>query len=298
MGPVKNAEGKFIATMVGYGCLGLVLAFVPFSTEVVVLCRAMIGAATILLLITLLKHRIDFAQVRSHFPTMLGSGVCLALNWLCLFASYRLTTVAVGSVLNYLAPILLVLAAPFLFHEKISWKKAVCIAVAFVGVALVSGVFGGLAEGSDPLGVVLGIAAAFCFAGIVTFNKHLVDVDPLDKTLVQLFLAGIVLIPFAIIVGPAPEVPIEVHPVVGFAALLFACVVLTGLIYVWYFDAIATLPVQTVAVLGYLEPVVAVITSALILGEPLTPTGLVGSVLVIGAALAGETWARTSSDDA
>ena len=284
--------------MVGYGCIGLILAFVPYSTEVIVLCRAMIGAATILLLITLLKHRVDVENVKSHLPVMMGSGVCLALNWLCLFASYRLTTVAVGSVLNYLAPILLVIAAPFLFHERISWKKAACVAVAFVGVALVSGVFGGLAEGSNPLGVVLGIAAAFCFAGIVAFNKHLVDVDPLDKTLVQLFLAGIVLIPFAIAAGPAPEEPISVHPAVGVAGLLFVAVVLTGLIYVWYFDAIAVLPVQTVAVLGYLEPVVSVITSALILGEPLTPTGLIGSVLVIGAALAGETWARTPADAA
>lgn len=293
-----SSEAKFIITMVGYGSIGLVLAFVPFSTEVVVLCRAMVGAATILLLITALKHRVDLAAIKSHLPVMIGSSLCLAFNWLCLFAAYRLTTVAVASVLNYLAPILLVVAAPFLFHERITAKKAVCVGVAFVGVALVSGVFGGLAEGTDPLGIVLAIAAAFCFAGIVTFNKHLVGVDPLDKTLVQLFLAGLWLIPFAIVVGPAPEVPVAVDPAIGLGALLFVGVVLTGLVYVWYFDAIATLPVQTVAVLGYLEPVVSVLTSALILGEPLTPAGLVGSILVIGAALAGETWARTPADDA
>ena len=52
-----------------------------------------------------------------------------------------------------------------------------------------------------------------------------------------------------------------------------------------YFSAIGSLPVQTVAVCGYLEPLSAVIFSELLLHERLTPPQIVGACLIIGGAL-------------
>ena len=62
----------------------------------------------------------------------------------------------------------------------------------------------------------------------------------------------------------------------------------TGVAYCLYFSGMAYLPVQTVAVLGYLEPVVSVLTSALLLAEPLSFTGWIGSALVIVSAALSE----------
>lgn len=62
-------------------------------------------------------------------------------------------------------------------------------------------------------------------------------------------------------------------------------VVNTGIGCLLYFSAVAKLPVQTVAVVGYLEPLSAVVFSAALLGEAITPVRLMGAALIIGGAL-------------
>ena len=65
-------------------------------------------------------------------------------------------------------------------------------------------------------------------------------------------------------------------------------VVQTGIAYILYFDSMAKLRVQTVAILGYVEPVVAVLTSAWILREPMGLDGWIGAALILGAAIAAQ----------
>jgi drug/metabolite transporter (DMT)-like permease len=48
------------------------------------------------------------------------------------------------------------------------------------------------------------------------------------------------------------------------------------------------LKAQTIALFSYIDPVVALILSAVILGEALTPAGMIGAVLILGAALFSE----------
>ena len=55
-----------------------------------------------------------------------------------------------------------------------------------------------------------------------------------------------------------------------------------------YFSSIAALPVQTVAVCGYLEPVTALVLAALILGERMSPVQLLGALLIIAGAMTAE----------
>lgn len=62
----------------------------------------------------------------------------------------------------------------------------------------------------------------------------------------------------------------------------------TGLAYVFYFGPMSVLPVRTVAILGYIEPVVSVLCSAFVLREPLSISGWLGAVLIIGAAIVSE----------
>jgi len=62
----------------------------------------------------------------------------------------------------------------------------------------------------------------------------------------------------------------------------------TGLAYWLYFGSMKALPAQTVALYSYIDPIVAILLSALILGEALTPLGIVGAVLVLGATLVSE----------
>lgn len=62
----------------------------------------------------------------------------------------------------------------------------------------------------------------------------------------------------------------------------------TGLGCCWYFSAISRLPVQTVAVCGYLEPLAAVVFAGVLLHETMQPLQILGAVLILCGAAGAE----------
>lgn len=69
----------------------------------------------------------------------------------------------------------------------------------------------------------------------------------------------------------------------------------TGIGCYLYFSSIGKLPVQSVAVCGYLEPLAAVVFSVSFLKETLLPWQAVGAALIIGGALLGECFGKSST---
>ncbi len=274
---------KYVAAVLLYGTVGTFLRFVALPSEMVAFFRGLIGAVFILLALLFRGKRPDGAAIRRNGRWLLLSGVCLGLNWLFLFAAYVETSVAVASLCNYLAPVLVIAAAPLLLRERLDKRKLPLIFLALIGIVLVSGVLGG--GGGSLKGVLLGLAAAVCFAAIVLCNRRLRDISPMDRSLVQLVLSAATLLPFVLVKSwghwPAPDLG-------SVLIVLLLGAVHTGFAYCLYFSGMGSLPVQTVALLGYLEPVVSVLCSAFFLAEPLTLLGWVGAALILGAAAAGE----------
>lgn len=62
----------------------------------------------------------------------------------------------------------------------------------------------------------------------------------------------------------------------------------TGVGCYFYFSSIGRLPVQTVAICGYLEPLSAVVFSDLFLKETLLPLQMVSAALILGGAIFSE----------
>jgi drug/metabolite transporter (DMT)-like permease len=89
-----------------------------------------------------------------------ASGICLGLNWVFLFAAYAHTTVAIASLCNYIAPIIVIAISPVVFKERIGPRRLACILAALVGIMLVSDLPSAVAGSVDPTGAALGLAAA------------------------------------------------------------------------------------------------------------------------------------------
>ena len=70
--------------------------------------------------------------------------------------------------------------------------------------------------------------------------------------------------------------------------LLVVGIVHTGIAYALYFGSMDGLSVQSIAVFSYIDPVSALLFSALLLREPLTVPHLIGAVLIIGSAMVSE----------
>lgn len=278
-------KAKYVIAVVIYGTVGMVLHYISVPSEVAVLCRGTLGTLTILVVFLLQRKKINLEAIRRNRKILLLSGVCLGLNWIFLFAAYRATTVAIASLCNYMAPIIVIALTPFLFRERLTWKKRLCILLAFTGIVMVSGVLEGDLSDFNLTGVSLGLAAALAFVGVVLCNRNFTEIDPLEKTMVQLAVSAVVVFPYVLFQQHGHSLSLDVRSVL---LLLVLGIVHTGLAYIFYFTAMGSIPVQSVAILGYLEPVVAVLTSALVLREPITLIGIAGAALVLGAAVYSE----------
>ena len=72
------------------------------------------------------------------------------------------------------------------------------------------------------------------------------------------------------------------------ALVLIVGIFHTGFAYALYFGSMTRLRAQTAAVLSYIDPVFALFLSALFLHEPLSPSGIIGAILIIGSAVVSE----------
>ena len=279
-----NAERlKYVTAVVLYGTIGVCLRYVSLPSEIAALCRGVIGSLFLLAFSALRKQMPQRGAIRANRFWLILSGVCLGLNWIFLFAAYTHTTVAIASLCNYMAPLIVILVAPLLLREPMEKKKLPCVAAALVGILLVSGVFGG--EKGEPVGVAFGLAAAAGFVCIVLCNRKLRGITATDRAIVQLAVSAVTILPYAIVKNRGAALTVDTRSVL---VILLLGVVHTGVAYRLYFSGMAKLPVQTVAVLGYLEPVVSVLCSALLLHEPMSAAGWVGAVLIIGSAVVSE----------
>lgn len=275
---------RYILAVVIYGTIGYILHFVNLPSEIVVLCRGAIGSLFIYLYLRVTKRNIDVVAIRKNLKYLIISGVALGLNWVFLFASYRVGTVAVGSLCNYMAPIILIALSPMLFKEKITFKKLLCVIGALVGIVLVSGILE-LNSKVNGLGVLLGLLAALAFVLIIIYNRKLKDISAYDKVIVQLGVSALTVLPYAIFNNVGKPLILDTRSII---LVIMLGIVHTGIAYCFYFGSINEIKVQTVAILGYIEPVLSVLSSALLLGEPISMFGIVGAVLILLSACLSE----------
>ena len=280
---MKIERIKYITAVVLYGTIGMFVRFVTFPSEMVAMCRGAIGGTFILLYLAFCHRKPDWAAIRRNRLLLIISGICLGLNWTFLFAAYIETTVAIASLCNYMAPLIVILVAPVFLKEKLKLKKLPCVAVAFIGIILVSGVIGG--KGANLTGVALGLMAALCFVAIVICNRKLTDIDVYERVVVQLLLSSVTILPYFIIHNRGHVITADARSVL---IVLMLGILHTGVAYCLYFSGLYSLPVQTVAILGYLEPVVSVLCSAFFLHEAMSIWGWIGAGMIIAAAVVSE----------
>ncbi len=274
---------KYITSVFLYGTIGMFLRYVSLPSELVAMCRGIIGSLFILLFLKTRHTKPDTQAIKNNLKWLVISGICLGFNWIFLFAAYIRTTVAIASLCNYMAPMIVIIVAPLVLRERLEVRKLPCVAVALLGIILVSGVAGG--EIGDPMGIIMGLAAAVCFVIIVICNRKLKSISAYDRSVVQLALSAVTILPYFIIHNMGTT--LTVTPI-SIPIILMLGLVHTGIAYCLYFSGMATLPVQTVAILGYLEPVVSVLCSAIFLQEHMTVTGWIGAALIIAAAIISE----------
>ena len=153
-------------------------------------------------------------------------------------------------------------------------------------MVFVSGVLqAGFRGGKEFTGILLGTGAALLYASVVLMNKRCGEVIPVHRTTVQMAAAALVLLPYVLLT----ENLAALRPTaLGLGLLLVVGIIHTGLAYLLYFGSMNDLPAHTLAIFSYIDPIVAILLSALLLREPLGLSGIIGAVLILGAAFVSE----------
>lgn len=285
MKKVLSARTMLIVSMTIFGTIGLFVRNIPLPSSEIALYRAVLAAILIGAFLLATKQKIPFAKIKKEIPLLVLSGVAMGFNWILLFEAYKYTTVSVATLSYYFAPVIVTVACPILFKEKMGAKQIICFVMSTLGIVLITGI-GDLSQGSSHIkGILFGLGAASLYATVILLNKFTKTVDGIHRTFMQFLSAIAVLVPYVLLTD---GVNIGTLNGRGWAFLLVIGLVHTGITYCLYFSSLKEMSGQKVAILSYIDPLVAVLISVVVLKEPLTPLQAVGGLMILGFTLWNE----------
>lgn len=285
MKKVLSARTMLIVSMSIFGTIGLFVRNIPLPSSEIALYRAVLAAILIGAFLLVTKQKIPFAKIKKEIPLLVFSGVAMGFNWILLFEAYKYTTVSVATLSYYFAPVIVTVACPVLFKEKMGAKQIICFVMSTLGIVLITGI-GDLSQGSSHIkGILFGLGAATLYATVILLNKFTKTVDGIHRTFMQFLAAIAVLVPYVLFTD---GVNIGTLNGRGWAFLLVIGLVHTGITYCLYFSSLKEMSGQKVAILSYIDPLVAVLISVVVLKEPLTPLQAVGGLMILGFTLWNE----------
>ncbi len=227
-------------------------------------------------------------KLKWHGPTMkllLPAGLAYgALNYAFMFPALKFTTASAAAVsIELFVPFSIILSVIFL-KDKVGIFRVLGIALAFIGVAIVASA--GPAEAAGPyflLGVLMIVCAAMSEAIGAILVKKISGVRPVEILAWFAVVGTLVLWPLSFLLEDnqfdvlAPETRLNFLWALTYSALLVSIVAHSS-----YYWLLQRLPMYIVSTSGLMTTLVAVISSVLILGEPVNLQLVVGGVMTLG----------------
>ncbi|MBC5678723.1 EamA family transporter [Anaerostipes sp. NSJ-7] len=279
---MKKAFFKYIFALLLFGSNGIVASNIHLSSYKIVFWRTLIGSLLLIGIFFVTRQKITFAKEKNDTLFIVFSGITMGTSWMFLYEAYNQIGVSLASLSYYCGPVIVMGLSPILFKEKLTAYKIAGFIAVLIGIFLVNGTVSG--ENLNAFGIFCGIMSAIMYSFMVILNKKSKKVQGLENATIQLLMSFLTVAAF-VGLKTGYQVSISRTNLIWVIVLgLFN----TGIGCYFYFSSIGKLPVQTVAISGYLEPLSAIILATLILGETMRPLQMIGAVLIIGGAVFGE----------
>ena len=272
-----------VLSMFIFGTIAPLVRNIGVGSGELALYRAMMAAVIVGGFLLFTRQKLSISGIKRELLLLLISGAAMGINWIFLFEAYKYTTVSVATLSYYFAPVIVMVICPLFFKEKLTLKQIVCFVMSTVGLVLITGTAGGGSE--DMLGILFGLSAAMFYATVMLLNKFIKGIEGLRRTFIQFLAAMIVLLPYVVLTDGFTLGNLDGK---GWGLLLVVGLVHTGLAYCMYFSAIKELVGHKVAMLSYIDPLIAVMVSVVFLNEKMTLPQIVGGILILGFTLVCE----------
>ena len=240
-----------------------------------------LSAFVILAIALAVFRRRDLRIGMGDVPFLAFFGVAgLAMVHFTYFQTISLTNVATAILLEYLAPILVLIVSVAFMKHRFTWSLPVGVALSVSGCALVVGAFGGGGVVVSPAGIAWGLSSAVFFAtysllGTVASTRY----SPYTTLVWGLGFASLF---WLAVLGPWRIIGLFADPKTA-AAVLFMAVVSTIIPFAAFLIALGHIAPTNATVTSTVEPVIAGIGAFLLFGESFSAIQMVGGVMVIAA---------------
>ncbi|MFB3166729.1 DMT family transporter [Neobacillus sp. 179-C4.2 HS] len=276
---------QFILSMIIFGTIGLVIRYIDLSSSERALLSSFIGCIFLTLILFIMKKKLSWNLVKSNALFLFLSSIALGGNWIFLYKSYDHTTIANATLGYYFAPVFVMILSPFVLREHLSFKKMGCIGFAIIGMLMIVGEGVSASKSDDILGLSYGLIAAAFYAALLLLNKFIKELGKLELTIIQLGTTALLLTPyvfftegFGIFEVSSSSIPF----------ILILGVINTGIGFWLFFSGMEKLKGQSIAMLSYVDPFVAILISAIILQEQMTFIQILGGTLLLGSTFISE----------
>ncbi len=234
------------------------------------------GAASLLLMGWLVSRGKRLFHPGRVFWWGASAGLLFGLEFLFLYLGLARTAASRGMILLYTAPFFITLGAHFtLPGDRLSWRKAAGLCAAFLGAAAVLGQHALAFDAATLVGDLLCLGGGlFWAATTLVIKRHMAGaMEPVQTLHYQLLFSLPVLIPAALLLEPAP---IRDFSLLTAGSLSFQVLVVCLASYLGWFTLLHRYSAGLLSPFLFLGPVMGVAAGALLLGEPVPPTLLLG----------------------
>ena len=259
----------------------------PISPLAVIVWRAAIGAAIVVLVLVALRRTGELvALARRHPWRLLAVGTGTAALQAFFFLAVPMVGVAVATVVGLgLAPVLLTVVDAVRRRRPPGARQVAVLVTALLGLAMVCTVASGGGTGPRPVtGVLLAAASAVTYAVTTSLAGGRISrgASPVVLTGGMALVGVLVLAPTLLLV----DGPVTTRDPGAWAWLLYLGGLTLVVAYVLMYSGLRVTPASTAVTATLVEPVTATLAAAVVLQEPLGVVGAVGVVLVL-AGVAG-----------
>jgi len=209
----------------------------------------------------------------------------VSVNQFCFTLGLHYTSVSHSAVIVGMGPIYTLILAVLLRLERATWHKAVGMAIAFTGIAVLASEGGISAHSPSLLGDAITMTGSLGFAMYAVLGKRVAhDYDALTMTAYNHFAGALVVLPLALrqarMLGAAGNW--RSLPWQGWAAIFYMALFGSAVAYVLYYWLLRYLEASQLSAFTYLLPVLASILGILTLGEKGSWTQILGGALALG----------------
>ncbi|MCA1203935.1 DMT family transporter [Priestia flexa] len=272
-------------SMIIFGTMGLIVRYIDLSSSETALLSSSIGCLFLMIVFFMRKRTIPWKLVKVNACILFFSGIALGGNWMFLYQAYDHTTLTNATLGYYFAPVFVMILSPFILKEQLPVKKIICIGIAILGMLMIVGNGVSASGTEDLLGIFFGLLAAACYAALMLLNKFIRLMGRLEITIIQLGITALLLLPYVFLTEGFGVFGVSRSSV---PFIIILGIVNTGIGFWLFFSGMEKLKGQSIAMLSYVDPFVAILISAVILREHRTLVQILDGALLLGSTFISE----------